>query len=128
MTTATATETKTKGPLIKELGDGALREHYRGLRELAYNNAEMASSGAVNRRKAAAQMGRLMRHIEICEAVARRRGVSLATQAEVSPPVEKTEPCTRCTTPTAERDLMGRPLCSECWARQETNAGETERE
>lgn len=67
-----------KPPLIKELSDEGLREHYRGLRALAYNNSQMASSGAVNLKKLAAQMGKLMRWIEICEAVARRRRIRLA--------------------------------------------------
>lgn len=71
---------ETKGPLIKEMTDSVLRTHYAGLRALAYNNAAMAASGAVNRKKAASQMGRLMRHIEICEAVARKRGISLVAE------------------------------------------------
>lgn len=65
-------------PFYKELSDDSLRAEYRGLRELAYNNAQMAASGAVNRNRAASQMGRLMRNIEIIEALARRRGISLA--------------------------------------------------
>jgi hypothetical protein len=62
--------------LIKDMENDQLRDHYWSLRALAYNNAQIAQRG--NRRRAAAQMGRLMRHIEICEAVADRRGISLA--------------------------------------------------
>lgn len=65
-------------PMLKDLGDDALRDSYKTYRALAYNNANMAASGAVNIRKAAAQMGRLMRWIEICEAIARKRRISLA--------------------------------------------------
>jgi hypothetical protein len=68
---------ETKTPFFKELSDGALREHYRSLRMLAYNNAAMAASGAVNTRKCASQMGRLMRHIGIIEGIARQRRISL---------------------------------------------------
>jgi hypothetical protein len=76
-----ATAEPTRAPLIKELSDDGLREHYRGLRALAYNNAQMAQTGAVNTRKLAAQMGKLMKWIEICEAVARKRGIRLVVPA-----------------------------------------------
>lgn len=66
-----------KTPLFKELSDEALRIEYRGWRELAYNNANMAGSGAVNIKKCAAQMGRIMRNVEIIEAIARKRKISL---------------------------------------------------
>ena len=66
-----------KTPLFKSLSDEALRNEYASYRNLAYNNANMASSGAVNTRKAAAQMGRLMKNIEIIEAIARQRGIRL---------------------------------------------------
>jgi hypothetical protein len=68
---------KTKTPFFKELSDAALRAEYKGYRELAYNNAAMAASGAVNIRRCASQMGRLMRNIEIIEAIAKKRGISL---------------------------------------------------
>ena len=66
-----------KTPLFKSLSDDALRAEYRGYRNLAYNNANMAASGAVNLKKAAAQMGRLMKNIEIIEAIAKQRRISL---------------------------------------------------
>lgn len=65
-------------PFFKELSNEALRIEYRGYRELAYNNANMAASGAVNRKKCASQMGRLMRNIQIIEAIAKQRKISLA--------------------------------------------------
>lgn len=55
----------------------AVRAHYKGLRQLAYNNARAAASGAVSRRKAAGQMGRLMRDIELIERCMGKRGESL---------------------------------------------------
>lgn len=64
-------------PFFKELSDEALRTEYHGYRELAYNNANAASSGGVNKRKAANQMGRLMRNIQIIEAIAKKRGIRL---------------------------------------------------
>jgi hypothetical protein len=64
-------------PLFKDLSDEALRTEYRGWRELAYNNANIAASGAVNRKKCAASMGRIMRNVEIIEAIARKRGIPL---------------------------------------------------
>lgn len=70
--------TPTKTPLFKSLSDSALRAEYEGYRALAYNNAAIAASGAVNRNKAAAQMGRLMRNIQIIEGIARQRRISLA--------------------------------------------------
>lgn len=67
-----------KTPFFKELSDETLRIEYAGYRELAYNNAKMASSsGAVNKRKAAVQMGTLMRNIQIIEGIARQRKISL---------------------------------------------------
>ena len=65
-------------PFFKALSDDALRTEYASLRALAYNNAACAASGAVNVRRAAHQMARLMRNIEIIEAIARKRGISLA--------------------------------------------------
>lgn len=65
-------------PLFKSLSDEALRTEYAGYRNLAYNNANAAGSGAVNKYKAAAQMGKLMRNIEIIEAIAHQRRISLA--------------------------------------------------
>jgi hypothetical protein len=73
-----AMATKTKTPFFKELSDDALREEYAGYRNLAYNNAAMAASGAVNLRRAAYQMHHLMRCVEIIEAIARKRGMRLA--------------------------------------------------
>lgn len=58
----------------------ALRTHYRGVRELAYNNAAMAQGGRPGGRtirKLANQMGYLMRQVEMCETAARRRGLAL---------------------------------------------------
>lgn len=66
----------TTTPLFKSLSDDALRAEYRGYRELAYNNARIASLG--NPQRAARQMGRLMRCIEIIEAIANQRRISLA--------------------------------------------------
>jgi len=65
-------------PLFKSLSNEALRAEYRGYRALAYNNAGAAASGAVRLSRAASQMGRLMRNVEIIEAIARQRGISLA--------------------------------------------------
>ncbi len=56
----------------------AVREHYKGLRALAYNNGKLAQSAPKSRRKLAAQMGRLMREIEFIERCADKRGISLA--------------------------------------------------
>lgn len=64
-------------PLFKSLSDEALRAEYASYRALAYNNAGMASSGAVNARKCASQMGRLMRNIELIEAIANQRCIRL---------------------------------------------------
>lgn len=71
-----ATKTIT-APMLKDLDNEALRNSYKTYRALAYNNAQIAASGAANIRKCAAQMGRLMKWIEICEAIARKRGISL---------------------------------------------------
>lgn len=76
--------TSTKTPFFKELSDDSLRREYKGYRELAYNNANMAASGAVNKNKAASQMGRLMRNIEIIEAIARKRGISLVSHLSMN--------------------------------------------
>lgn len=65
-------------PFFKGLSDAALRENYASYRNLAYNNAGMATSGAVNIRKAAFQMGKLMRNIELIENIARQRKIKLA--------------------------------------------------
>ena len=68
----------TRPPLFKSLSDAALRIEYRGWRALAFNNAGAAASGAVNLGKCARQMGRIMRNVEIIEAIARQRRISLA--------------------------------------------------
>ncbi len=65
-------------PLFKDLSNEALRTEYKGWRDLMFNNANMAASGAVNRNKAAFQMGKIMRNVEIIEAIARKRGIRLA--------------------------------------------------
>ena len=65
-----------KTPLFKSLSDDALRTEYRGYRELAYNNAAMASAG-LPRGRLAFQMSRLMRNIEIIEAIANQRKIRL---------------------------------------------------
>jgi len=67
-----------KTPLFKSLSNDDLRTEYAGLRALAFNNANAAASGAVNLQRCANQMGRLMRSIEIIEAIARQRGICLA--------------------------------------------------
>lgn len=68
-----------KTPLFKSLSDEALRVEYRGYRELAYNNARIAQGcGGSGLRRSAAQMGRLMRNIDIIEGIARQRRISLA--------------------------------------------------
>ena len=72
MTTAT-----NRPPLFKSLTDDALRAEYAGYRALAHNNAASAASGAVSVARAAGQMGRIMRNIEIIEAIARSRGIRL---------------------------------------------------
>ncbi len=60
-----------KTPLFKSLSDDALRAEYAGYRNLAYNNARIGTPGA------ARQMGTLMRNIEIIEAIANQRRISL---------------------------------------------------
>lgn len=70
-----------------------LRRHYWSCRELAYNNAQMAQhtrDGSPTRRKLARSMGYLMRQIEMCEAAARRRRLSLAQAAPTAAGAEKT--------------------------------------
>ena len=62
-------------PFFKDLSDKALRREYAGYRELAYNNANIAQFG--NRQKCANQMGRIMKNIQIIEAIARKRRMSL---------------------------------------------------
>lgn len=69
---------QTKTPLFKSLSNDALRTEYRGWRNLAFNNANAAASGAVNVSRAARSMGQIMRNVEIIEAIARQRGISLA--------------------------------------------------
>lgn len=64
-------------PLFKSLSDDQLRTEYASYRNLAYNNAGMAASGAVNVKKCANQMGRLMRSIQIIEGIARQWKISL---------------------------------------------------
>lgn len=64
-------------PLFKSLNNEALRAEYRSYRNLAFNNAAMAASGAVNVQRCARQMGRLMRAISIIEGIARQRRISL---------------------------------------------------
>lgn len=86
-------------PLFKSLSNEALRTEYRGYRNLAYNNAGMAASGAVNKNRAAGQMGKLMRNIEIIEAIARQRGISLAS------------PVTRCQDCGEEGERTGHQTC-----------------
>lgn len=66
-----------KTPLFKSLSDEALRTEYAGWRALAFNNANIAQAGG-NIRRAAGQMGRIMRNVEIIEAIARQRGIRLA--------------------------------------------------
>jgi len=73
-----------KTPLFKSLSDEALRAEYRAYRALAFNNASMAASGAVNLGRAASQMGRLMRTVELIENIARQRRISLVTTQEAA--------------------------------------------
>lgn len=57
-----------------------LREHYFGVRRLAYNNANMAQSTTplgTTRRKLANQMEYLMAQISMCENAAKKRSISL---------------------------------------------------
>ena len=68
--------TKTT-PLFKTLDNETLRTEYRHWLALATNNAGMAASGAVNIRRAASQMGRIMRNVNIIEAIARQRRIAL---------------------------------------------------
>lgn len=56
----------------------ALREHYVGCRELAYNNGRMAqSSSGRGLAKLARQQGYLQRQISMVENACRKRGLSL---------------------------------------------------
>ena len=66
-----------KTPLFKSLSNEALRTEYAAYRALAFNNANMAASGAVSVGRAARQMGGLMRNIQIIEAIAKQRRMSL---------------------------------------------------
>jgi hypothetical protein len=63
--------------LYKEMSDEALRTEYKSLRNLAHNSAAIAACGVGNNKKGAVQMGKLMRNIEIIEAIARQRGIKL---------------------------------------------------
>lgn len=74
--------TTITAPMLRDLSDDALRASYRTYRALAYNNAQIAQTGSANNRKLAAQMGRLMRWIEICEAIAQKRGIRLVEVAQ----------------------------------------------
>lgn len=69
------TNNNIKTPFFKEMSDEALRTEYAGWRNLAYNNANIAACGS--RSRAAGQMGRIMRNVEIIEAIARKRGICL---------------------------------------------------
>jgi len=73
----TETNKTYSAPLFKNLSDARLIEEYKGYRALAYNNAAMAASGATNRQKGARSMGYLMKNIEIIEAIAKKRDLSL---------------------------------------------------
>jgi hypothetical protein len=53
--------------LFKEMSDEALRVEYRGWRNLAYNNAAMASGGLAWRNKCAKSMGQIMKNVQIIE-------------------------------------------------------------
>ena len=58
-----------------------LREHYAGVRALAYNNANMAQccrDGGSTIKKLARQMGYLMTQVSMCENAARKRNLALA--------------------------------------------------
>ena len=71
-------------PYFKGMSDAALREAYWSYRDLAFNNANIASHRAAcgaSTRPVARQMGRLMRAIEIIEGIARQRRISLSTAA-----------------------------------------------
>lgn len=70
-------------PLFKSLSDKALRTEYAGYRNLAYNNAAIAASGSVNVRRAAGQMGQIMRNIQIIEGISRQRRISLVEVKDV---------------------------------------------
>lgn len=66
-------------PLFKTLSDDSLRTEYRGWREIAYNASRIAqSAGPRGRSRMASQTGRALRNMEIIEALARGRGISLA--------------------------------------------------
>lgn len=54
-----------------------LRNHYRSVRTLAYNNAKIAQQGRRTARRCAHNMGYLMRQVEMCERAANSRGISL---------------------------------------------------
>jgi hypothetical protein len=61
------------------VGPDSLREHYAGVRALAYNNASIATYGVRTANKCARSMGYLMRQVSMCETAARKRGFSLAS-------------------------------------------------
>jgi hypothetical protein len=65
---------------MMECNPEALREHYAGVRALAYNNGQMAQHcrpKSRTNRKLANQMGYLLRQCSMCENAADKRGFSL---------------------------------------------------
>lgn len=62
----------------------SLRAHYASVRELAFNNANMAQGtrpGGRTRGELANQMGYLMTQVSMCENAARQRKISLVETA-----------------------------------------------
>jgi hypothetical protein len=72
--------TKTT-PLFKDLSDEALVAEYWAYRGLCDNNAAAAASGAVNVKRAAGQMGKLLKSFDIICALVRRRGLNVNAKA-----------------------------------------------
>ena len=68
-----------------ECSPAALTSHYWNVRELAYNNANMACMTRPNsgpRRKLAHSMGYLTTQMSMCENAARRRGINMSASED----------------------------------------------
>jgi hypothetical protein len=74
----------TRTPFLKDLTDTELVDAYWAARQSAYSWSELAPScnpRSAAGRKVAGGWGRAMRHVEIIEAIARKRGLSLRRAA-----------------------------------------------
>jgi hypothetical protein len=84
MTESNTTATTARLPYFKGMTDDELRAAYVAFRTLAYNAGEMANMCAPRSgqgRKVAANWGRSIRAMELIEAIARQRRISLRQPA-----------------------------------------------